>query len=166
MNGGVSSPFHISRQQSECVQHCQLLDLCGEKAADIQDYSAPVSFSPYAIARGGAYVFILSAYLVQLMLDAFHHSPYPSSDGEIAGFLPMCEGSPFVPFCTEYVMRTAWANQNYRSQWHWTPSYHPTLQDSLQPTFDRMKYYMSNLTIFSEEIPYVHSEAAITLIYS
>lgn len=74
-----------------------------KQVADIQEHSAPVSFSQFTVGSNGKFVFILSAYLVDLILDAFHDSPYPSSDGEIAGFLPTCDGSFFVPYCTETV---------------------------------------------------------------
>lgn len=64
--------------------------------ADTHDYSAPVYFSPSPVGKNGAYVFYLGAYIVTLILQAYNQKPWPTTDGEIAGLLPDCNGSSFV----------------------------------------------------------------------
>ena len=77
---------------------------------------APVLFSPSSqIGYGsiyGGYEIWLDINIVYLIFKAFHNTPYPISDGEIAGDLPTCGKftwmkSTFVPYCAEFVAKNA-----------------------------------------------------------
>ena len=84
------------------------------------------------------------------MSSAYHETPYPSADGQVAGELPTCSGSTFDSFCVESVAKTAWSNLDFRFAWGHTPSYHPYVSDKLYSFVTRMQLYMSSLGIFSD----------------
>lgn len=126
--------------------------------ANIQDSSGPVGFSqnPFGEPNYVPSVWI-DPHLVALIISAFHYSPYPNSDGQIAGALPTCGGSTFLSYCTEAVSNAAWNTKNWHSVWAKTSTYHPVLPAALQPFFNRTMLYITSLAIFSDASSYVLS---------
>ena len=133
--------------------------------ADIQDSSGPVAFSYSSIiGTGGKYRVWLDLSLAALILATYHHSPYPISDGEIAGELPKCGGSTFIPYCTEAVAFTAWNDPDLTSRWRLTNAQNPPVSAQQQGTFARITRYMTARGIFSSVNSYVYFRVMVTCI--
>lgn len=112
----------------------------------------PVDFSSNTIiGTGGKYRVWLDLSLAALIVAAYHTSPWPKSDGEIPGDLPLCGGSPFVSYCAESVALAADNDADLAGRWSLTNTRNPRVPAQQAETLARIQRFYTARGVFVDE---------------